>query len=96
MWEQIEREGSQGPSENSYYRALALRKQGRNQEAEALLDQLAAAGPHSEGQSTSGMSLFLAGLGEKGKGNTEKAEQAFKEALKQDPYLWRARRELGE
>jgi tetratricopeptide (TPR) repeat protein len=97
LWEQIQNERSDGPSEDSYYRALALKKQGRNQEADALLDQLvSAAGPRSEEQSRSGMSLFLAGLGEKAKGNTEKAQRAFRQALQQDPYLWRARRELRQ
>jgi tetratricopeptide (TPR) repeat protein len=97
LWEQIEKEKSEGLSENNYYRALALEKQGRNQEAEAIFDQLAsAAGAHSNEQSSSAMSLFLTGLGEKGKGHLDKARSAFREALKQDSYLWRARRELAK
>jgi tetratricopeptide (TPR) repeat protein len=95
VWEQIAREEDPPASESSYYRALALKKLSRDAESSGLLDQLVS-GPfrgHEE-SSSDGVPSYLAGLGEEGKGNIERARSAFEEALKLDPRLWRAKRAL--
>jgi tetratricopeptide (TPR) repeat protein len=95
LWEEIVAETPHVVSEDSYYRALALRKLGRGDEAAALLDQLVSGQGQSPEEPTSGgTASFLAGLGEAGKGNVSRTRVAFEEALKRDPGLWRAKREL--
>jgi len=95
LWEEIIAETPHLASENSYYQALALKKLGKGDEATALLEQLISGrGLSGEEPASSGMQSFLTGLGEAGKGNTSRARLAFKEALKTNPGLWRAKREL--
>ena len=82
-------------AEESYYQALALKKLGRDDEAALLLDQLIS-GLHNRGEETpsGGILMFLAGLGQEGKGNIKEARLNFEKALKLDPTLWRSRRQL--
>jgi tetratricopeptide (TPR) repeat protein len=95
LWEEIVSETPRAGAEDSYYQALALKKLGRGDQAATLLDQLTSAlGLGSEEPTSSGTRSFLAGLGEEGKGNASRARLAFEEALKIDPGLWRAKREL--
>jgi len=95
LWEQIAREEDPPASESSYYCALALKKLSRDTESRRLLDQLVSGEARGrEEPGSDGIPSYLAGLGEEGKGNIERARSAFEEALKADPRLWRAKRAL--
>jgi tetratricopeptide (TPR) repeat protein len=96
LLEQIAKAEHNGSTEESFYKAVALKKLGRESEATALLDQLISERDLSTDQAaSSGMRLFLAGLGQEGKGNIKEARLDFETALKLDPTLWRARRQLN-
>ena len=96
LLEQIAKGEHNGVAEESYYKAVALKKLSREAEAAALLDQLISEPDLSPDETaSSGMRLFLAGLGQEGKGNIKEARLSFETALKLDPTLWRARKQLN-
>ena len=85
-----------------YYHALAMRKLGRQDEAERLFEDLLAESQKEEsgeffrqfeGSGSADSMLaekhYLAGLAYKGLGKTEKAKAEFAEAIKLNPYhIW--------
>jgi len=80
------------PDALTYYRALALRKLGRRQEAESELDRLLtdAARGDDGGARSPAESRFMEGLALKGKGRPEEARARFAAALSLQPGHRRA------
>jgi tetratricopeptide (TPR) repeat protein len=91
LWRRAAAEPEGSPSEPNnriteqhYYKALALERTGRKQQARALYTKLAALKdePEPAGQATN---LVLAGLGLRGLGQKDQARNAFERGLKLEP-----------
>jgi tetratricopeptide (TPR) repeat protein len=77
----------------SYYRALALQKLGRADEARAVLQELAR--PSAQSAARPAVAHYAAGLGHLGLGEKDQARQELSEAVKLNPAYLGARTALA-
>lgn len=90
-WEKAASGGKKTTAVSRVYQANALRKLGRGEESEKILDELMLpAGNPNPGAHD----LYVAGLVERFRGQQDAAKQDFQRALEVDPSFWLARIEL--
>lgn len=78
---------------DTVYSALAYKKLGQQQKADAILDRYV---QDAQKPDASAESLFRAGLAERFRGNQSQAKANFERALQKDPGLWEARIALNQ
>ena len=96
-WEGAAEEARPVPDALSYYRAMAMRKLGRKEEAGAALDGLLdhARDASRERAGAPAECRYLEGLALKGKGMSPEAQRSFRAALTLDPGHRRSRWEVS-
>jgi tetratricopeptide (TPR) repeat protein len=81
------------PALSRAFRAMALQRLGRVEEANKILEELIQAA--GEGK-PSARELYVAGLAESFRGRRDAAQADFRAALELDPEFWAARIELAK
>ena len=90
-WGQAAGESKRAPAVSEAFRAMALKRLGRTEEADKTLDELVQAAGKEK---PTAHELYVAGLAESFRGRKDEAQADFRKALDLDPTYWPARIEL--